>query len=344
MKRSSTGDEGARAAVEEGAQAAAEECAQAAAEAAAKGGEEEEILTESDDDESEDEIDLDGALRKDSEDGDGEDGDDAYEALDVTFDMCEPRDEFRDGIWGQVKSFPGVGNPSDMADEVLNLAEVTTLVTAPESDDHPVFGMLCAMKQGRQASLRGFVDLVAAHCPSDSRDAWRASLASPTTAVLVSTRMINLPMPLIPAMYKCFIDDVRWATTAEELPASEREGFATERLVLACPIDLVANDAGASAERPKKKAKGGGAEDLEGAPHYFRRYDEEFIVKDAAKTFRMSVTKTTFSGEPQTNHYLVAEVSWDAFVAAVEEVARFSQDAGMKVTAGAAAAPAGEDS
>ncbi|CAM9956733.1 unnamed protein product, partial [Heterosigma akashiwo] len=177
--------------------------------------------TESSDSESEAEnLPLDGTGAQDDSDEDEDVPDTAKEKgiVNVSFDFCDPNEKHFHSVRKFLETFtPSKGlNISDLADIIVAQASVGTLVC---SEDEDVFAFITVLnlqfRKARSLSIKQITDTLASKCPQASKTEFEEILDSNKTGLVISRRMINLPLQLIPPLHSSLQDDIDWAKENE---------------------------------------------------------------------------------------------------------------------------------
>ena len=82
-------------------------------------------------------------------------------------------------------------------------------------------------------------------------------LDAPTSGLIVSARMLNLPPALVPDLYDSLLQDITWAVeNCDEV--AERESFGFTHLILVCSCQQIADPGGGGGSSSSAGGGGGG--------------------------------------------------------------------------------------
>uniref|UniRef100_A0A7S0LNB5 Protein BCP1 n=1 Tax=Coccolithus braarudii TaxID=221442 RepID=A0A7S0LNB5_9EUKA len=278
-------------------------------------GDEDEDEEDEDEEEEEDDDDDDAAADEDDDEDDDDNDDDeddeddederdededlalaeaegtdvsATERLNIEFTFFDPRPNdalhIRALLQAGTLSATGV-NTLELADYISEQAAVGTLIKA----DDDVFGFLTALPLQHlrnHACVKPLISLVFDCC---SQPAAKQALATLLTGrdsigLLISERLVNAPLQLVPDLLESLVQDIEWAKENEEEPPL-RAAFDFRHLLLVCKVTKAAPGE-VSSELPRKKQKKGSAkviglgwEELQAL--HFDRVEEEALAYEA---------------------------------------------------------------
>mmetsp|Transcript_35789 Transcript_35789/g.47243 ORF Transcript_35789/g.47243 Transcript_35789/m.47243 type:complete len:326 (+) Transcript_35789:53-1030(+) len=213
------------------------------------------------DDESEDEeedVQLDGTAKEDPHQVNDS------SIINVTFDFCDPNEKHFHSVKGFLKGFiPGIEiNLSDLADLIIAQASVGTLVCS-EYDDVFAFSTVLNMRFRKESqSIQQITKALSEKCPENLQASFQSILEAPDTGLVVSRRMVNLPLQLIPPLHSALVDDIAWAKE-NEISEEHRKQFELDKLVFISPCEVV------------------GPEDTV----YYSHFEEEVLAKESELSF-----------------------------------------------------------
>ena len=228
----------------------------------------------------------------DDDDNDGDDDEEEEEAqplgldpteeeasLNIEFGFFDPKESDFHGIRALLAS-GGVGNsllPSGAGFDVGGLAGCIceqaavgsiAKVIAPGSeepaDPDDVLGFLSAInlhahrtKTFAKELLHSFTGRCADGVLSEANVRMKKLLDAPTSGLIVSARMLNLPPALVPDLYDSLLQDITWAVeNCDEV--AERESFGFTHLILVCSCQQIADPGGGGGDGGSSSSAGGG--------------------------------------------------------------------------------------
>lgn len=172
---------------------------------------------------------------------------------------------------------------------VGSVAKVIAPGSEEPADPEDVLGFMSAisLQQHRDAT---FVKELTASCMQRCSDASERArlkdlLASTTSGLLVSARMLNLPPALVPDLIDALMQDLAWAVENCD-DQTDRESFAFKTLLLVAAVQLPDGASAASSSAPiadggkkKQKKMAAAAADLESL--VYARPEEEVLAASA---------------------------------------------------------------
>lgn len=206
-------------------------------------------------------------LPPDDDDDDGEDEDDSEDeglqledhnekeaSLKVDFGFFDPREEDFHGLRALLVSgganslLPSqydVGALAAVLSEQVAVGSVVKVLgenSEEPADVHDVLGILSAINlhaHSRQPFVKEFRTSVTQRCAGDAatKAKLQAVLSEPTTGVMISSRMVNLPAALVPSLVDSLMQDIDWAGKHAE-PKEERDAFKFKKLLLLATVEV----------------------------------------------------------------------------------------------------------
>eukprot|EP01029_Cantina_marsupialis_P003852 TRINITY_DN13876_c0_g1_i1.p1 TRINITY_DN13876_c0_g1~~TRINITY_DN13876_c0_g1_i1.p1 ORF type:complete len:294 (+),score=103.68 TRINITY_DN13876_c0_g1_i1:31-912(+) len=246
---------------------------------------------DSDSSDSEQEVNL----QPKSELVDDDDSDDeGVEVINMDFDFYDPKEiDFKSVRNFVSKLLPDQDDfdPSDIADMYVNQPEVGSSVK-PDGDDD-CYAYISAFgfeKHEKVEGMKFIKDFLLSKCPAPQKASFRELLEHPKLAWMHSSRMINMPAELAPALYQNFIEDVKWASSEK----STAKDFDFKYYLLISPCFILDAGEAQSAEPAKKKRKKSKKQKKaeEEANAMFYRFEEQLILEEAEIAFSFNIKHT----------------------------------------------------
>merc|ERR1719231_168637 len=192
-----------------------------------------------------------------------EDHDEKEASLKVDFGFFDPREEDFHGVRALLVSgganslLPSQYDFGSLAAVLSEQAAVGSVVkvlgenSEEPAEVHDVLGILSAVNlhaHSSQPFVKEFRTSVTQRCAGDAaaKAKLQAALSEPTTGVMVSSRMVNLPAALVPSLVDSLMQDIEWAGKHAE-PKEERDSFKFNKLLLLATVE-VPSGGGSSAD------------------------------------------------------------------------------------------------
>eukprot|EP00940_MAST-03C_sp_MAST-3C-sp2_P002676 g2676.t1 len=178
------------------------------------------------------------------------------ETIDVSFnfvDFCENDYHGVRNLIGRSAVFGSIlkDEASAVADAVVRQVEVGTAVKADEN----IFGFATLVKLN-EGPFKAVAKLVSKKAPKDAKTRVSELLRDETTLLLLSERVLNFPLQLVPALHENLQRDLAWASDQDEKSCFR----ACKRVLVLAPVTTSSSASGEA---------------------YFDKFEEE-IFKDAA--------------------------------------------------------------
>lgn len=202
----------------------------------------------------------------------------SQEVVNVDFEYFDPKPDDFHGVKALLRTYldDEVWDVSAFTDLVLAQTTVGTVVKAGE-DDSPI-GLLTALNLGRylksscMTEIHKYLRVKSAHKAESAllEDFWGKQANE--TALLISERLINVPLELAPPLYQGLFEEVMWAT--EDEPTQElRDSFKIKNYLYLTKVfeEILKDNKGENKEQTKTQLDGS---EITGELIYIKPEDE----------------------------------------------------------------------
>jgi hypothetical protein len=242
-----------------------------------------------------------------------EDHDEKEASLKVDFGFFDSREGDFHGLRALLVSgganslLPSQYDVSSLASTLSEQAAVGSVVKViGENSEEPaevddVLGILSAVSlhaHKQQPFVKEFRTSVTQRCAGDAeaKAKLQAALSEPTTGVVVSSRMVNLPAALVPSLVDSLMQDIEWAVKHAETK-EERDSFKFNKLLLLATVEVPAGGGGGSGGGSSSADVGGsdGAGSSEAGEGGKKKKRKKAAAQDAAMALAAQLESLTFA-------------------------------------------------
>jgi len=230
--------------------------------------------------------------------------------VDVTFEFCDPNEKYFHSVSNLLQGFiPGSSlQTSQLADLIISQASVGTLICSEE--DH-VFAFLSVLNfcfRKDCPAMNEVSNCIIQKSPVTNRQNMELLLANPTTGLIISRRMVNLPPQLALPLHQALVDDMEWAKE-NEITEEHRNQFRLENLVFISPCEVVDEVV------------------------YYNHFDDEVFAREADFCFlsnprqkgkQNSATGASLMKNEPSENYAIFVISMSKYLACLPELERLT--------------------
>ncbi|XP_057856234.2 protein BCCIP homolog isoform X1 [Cryptomeria japonica] len=216
--------------------------------------------------------------KKKPETSSSEDSDSQSEEEDIIyadFEFFDPKQDDFHGVKNLLKTYCD-GIEWDLSGFVDMILAQTTVGTVIKTDDDSLFGVITAFNIARYKDRRCIMELWKFLLHKSLKEANTVKLKAfwennpHDVGLLVSERVVNLPIELVPPLYDALFDEVSWATEDEPTQAL-RESFQFKHYLLITKVYQTLQDIQGKCKETKieiKRRKKGSSQNGDGKEQY----------------------------------------------------------------------------
>ncbi|KAG7668147.1 hypothetical protein Ndes2526B_g01140 [Nannochloris sp. 'desiccata'] len=253
---------------------------------------------------------------------DDEDGE-AFDSIDVDFLCVDPEEDDFHGLKTLLTNYlDGRQFSSSELVEAITANPASSVIKCGEDDDAIGVASVLQLSQHNNAEfLAEIKDFVKQHCPKGMEIAEKlnAAFASPSTALLISERLLNCPPQLAPPLMESLIQEADDMAKENGSKINQyvfiTRAYADSTSTAAAPITAGEGSSKSKKNKKSKKEKNSAVSDL-----IFATPEGEFLANKASIAFSFAVPNRAVGKDDLLPHRVVAVVPAKEFSGALKEM------------------------